>query len=885
VEGDTENCFAGKYTWRSLDKIKLKTEKPIPPEFALRFFRWFCHPKMQDYIEGDLMEVYERRRSAKGKRHADIKFIIDVLLLFRPGIIRPTEGYRNINTYGMLKSYFKVGWRNLTGNNIYSLINIAGLSMGMTVSVLILIFVVHEFSYDKVHKNGDRIFRAEKQFSKDGRHSLYANPQFGPEIKDIDSHVINYVRLFEPGRRVVRSDNRHKFFEDRFIFSDTSYFSIFSFELNKGDRKSLARPNTVIITEEMASKYFGVEEALGKIITYDRDYAFEVVGIAKNPPSNSSLQFDFVASFGSLITMAPYRDIVLNNSSGFPTYLLLASKEDFPIVSRSILKTNYTNSSITYSLAPLFENHFNLNFGDTSNIRYVYIFLSVALLILTLALINYMNLTTAQATTRAKEVGIRKVVGARQRSLSMQFYIESAMTTVISFIVALVMINLLEPVLIRTLQIQIDTSFLRSPLFIGTVGILLVCCIFLSGSYPALVLPRFEPVAVLKGRLSSTHRSGWIKKILTTFQFAISSALIICTVIMDRQLGFLQSREIGLHREQVMAIPIDPLASNSYRAMKTEIQRQTGIAGVTTASIPLFRSNMTGVSLVQSPVSKDKVGAKWFAVDEDFFDVMGIELAETQKGRMTGNHIINETAAEAFGLGDNRLGYDLTMGDPESGIVQGKIAGVVKDFNYQSLRTRIEPLIITIVSDTVSRASSNGTLYIRLRQDSNLAEKISGIKKIYETYSSEAPFTYYFLDDAFNELQKGEVRLSKIFNIFTLVAVFIAGMGLFGMITFTAKGMAKEISIRKIFGASYQNILFLLSKEFFVLVLTGICIGSPIAWSFMRDWLNHFFYQTSMPLTIVFMAGSSVIILSIAIIWMQGARVTANNPIKNLRNE
>lgn len=782
----------------------------------------------------------------------------------------------------MLKNYLKIAFRSLRKNELHTVINILGLSVGIAASILIFIFVAHEFSFDRFHQNGERIYRAEKIFSRDGRHSLYANPEFGPAIKTLDPHVLNYVRLYEPGRKVVKADDNRRFFEDRFIFSDTSYFSIFSFELIKGDRASLTQPNTVIVTEATAAKYFDTSDIIGKTIIYNKIYSFEIVGIAKNPPSNSSLQFDFIGSFSSLLQMPAERDMILNNSSGFPTYLLLRKSEDLASVNQSILKTSYSNEHVRYSLAPFFENHFNPNFGETANTRYVFIFLCVAILILALALINYMNLTTARATTRAKEVGVRKVIGANKKTLSFQFYIESTLATSVGFVLAFVLIELVRPFFINVLQLSVDNSFLTSPLVMVLVASLWLACMIIAGSYPALILSRFKPVDVLKGKFSDVGQGAWIKKTLIAFQFCVLSGLIICTLVMQHQLNFLRSKPIGFDREQVMVVPIDALAPNSYQALKMEVGQQAGVLGVATASMPLFKNSMTGVSLVQSPVSNEKIGAKWIIVDNNFPDVLGISWSQKpETSLLAGNHLINVTAAQAFGVG-RPTGFDLSMGDSHSGVMNGKIVGLVEDFNYQTLRSKIEPLIMTVISDTTSHIPDEATLYIRLSPDSRIAEKISTIKNIYAKYSSETPLTYYFLDDAFDELQKGEERLSKIFKVFTFIAIGIAGLGLFGLIAFTAERRRKEISIRKVLGASLVNILSVLSGELLVLVMIGFLVGAPIAWFVMKEWLSAFFYQAGIPLSFIFLSGATAMILAVAIISMYGIKAALSNPTKHL---
>jgi len=863
--------------------------KYSPPKLPLRFFRWFCHPKLLKYIEGDLMELYEERVKEKGKRRADLKFIVDVLMLFRPGIIRPAEGYQQINNYGMLKSYFKIGLRNLIKDKVYSFINITGLCLGITVSVLILIFVLQEYSYDRFHQHGNEIFRAEKKFSRDGRHSLYANPDFGPTLKEMDPHIVNYVRLYNGGEKVVMSDDKHKFFEERFLFSDTSFFSVFSFEIEKGEKSSLVRPNTLVITEKAAEQYFGTTDVIGKIISYDKSYTFEIVAIAKNPPVNSSLQFDFIASFSSLRLM-PENDLLVNNSSGFPTYIQLAHKEDLPEVEKSILKTTYTNKSIEYSLSPLFENHFNLNFKDATNTRYIFIFLCVGLLVLVLALVNYMSLTTARAATRAKEVGVRKAIGAHPKTLLYQFYIESAITTIIAFLLAIILVSLCIPVLESMMQQQVDIEFLKSPLFVGSAVSILILCIVLAGSYPAIVLPQFKPVDVLRGKFSGKGQGAWIRKGLTVFQFSVSIGLIICTLIMQHQVSYLQSKEIGIQREQVMVVPVDMLPAKSYQSLRGELLKQTGIVSVGMASVPLFKADMSGVSLVTSPITNEKVGTKWIIVDKEFLDVLGIQWqTKPESNVLHGNHIINETAAVAFGS-QNAVDYRFSMGDDHAQVVDSRMVGIVKDFNYQGLRTRIEPLVMTIAKD-ISLTSEEravylrGALYIGMGPQANLSDKVGSIGKLFENFSNDTPYSYYFLDDAFNDLHLGEKRLGHIFIVFTSVALSIAFLGLFGLVTFTTERRTKEISIRKVLGGSITSVWQMLSKDFVVLVTISCAIAIPMSFYLMNEWLQGYEYRTEIPVWIYVAASMGALLVTLLIVSYQVIKAARMNPAKSLRSE
>jgi putative ABC transport system permease protein len=541
---------------------------------------------------------------------------------------------------------------------------------------------------------------------------------------------------------------------------------------------------------------------------------------------------------------------------------------------------------VQYSLAPLFDNHFNLNFGDVSNTRYVFIFICVAFLILALALINYMNLATARSTTRAKEVGIRKVIGASMRTLSIQFYVESAFTAIISFGLALIIMGVLRPFWLDTLQQQVDTSFLASTPFIMTALGLLLLCVFLSGSYPALVLPRFKPAEVLKGKVAAGVRGVLVRKILIVFQFSVSVGLVICTLVMNRQMEYIQQKNIGMNRDQVMAIPIDQLPAKDHRALKDELRRLPNVVGVGDASIPMFKASMSGLALVTSPVSGEKIGTQWIIVDEGFLQALRIEWKmQPDVHLLDGSHIINETAAEEFNLGNRLTDQEIAMGGDAAPRIKGKISGIVKDFNYKTLRSRIEPLIMSVVSDTSAAIGGNSTLYVRINPDSKFDAVVPGIRSTYTKYLGTTPFSYYFLDDAFDDLQKGEKRLSRLFGVFTAVALGIACLGLFGLITFTTEQRTKEISIRKILGATSSQIVSLLSLDLVLLLMISFVVGSPVAWTFMNNWVNNFFYRTNIPIWIIGLSCVLVIVFSVIVISLQGVKVALDNPAKNLKNE
>lgn len=784
----------------------------------------------------------------------------------------------------MLINYLKTALRSLAINKTFSIINIIGLAVGIAVSVLILTVVLHEFSYDHFHTRGSRIFRAEKQFARDGRHSLYANPQFGPVMMSIDPRVENYVRTFNAAGKIVQSDNDHIFFEDQFIFADTSFFSVFSFPLITGNRQSLSRSGTAIVSESIARKYFGTIDAVGRALTFGKEYQLEIVGVAADPPVNSTIQFGVVASFATLMIM-PERDMINNDASGFPTYLLLRDPLDLEQVSKSIEQTNYSNASITYSLAPLFENHFNLNFGSTATTKYAYTFLSIAFLILLLALVNYMNLTTARATSRAKEIGVRKAIGAGRAKISIQFYFESAVTTLISFLFALVLIEAGRPLLTSTLGLQFDTAFLGSAYLYGAIGVLILICIAVAGSYPAIVLSAFRPTEVLKGHFTGSGRGAWFRKSLTVFQFSISVCLGVCAVIMNQQVSFMSSLNTGIDREQVLVIPVTTLSPSQRRTLKNELINKSGIEAVAMASVPLYRNQTNGVSLVTSPITDQKIGVKWVIADNDFVKTLGIPFDEVPVSTGNTYHVLNKSAAEAFGISDGQDDNSISMGGDHVPIISGKIGGILPDFNYESPRNQIQPLLLSVVPDSSAYMGDNPTMYVRLRKGSTPAAMLTAVRGSYDKFSDGSPFTYFFLEDAFNEQQVSEARLNTMFAIFTAIALAIACLGLFGLITFSSERRRKELSIRKLLGASVTSLVALISSDLVMLLLLSVAIGVPVALYLSNEWLRDFFYQAGISSVDVVWPVAATFVISLAVMCLQAIRIATDNPARNLKNE
>lgn len=780
----------------------------------------------------------------------------------------------------MIRNYILVAFRNLVGHKLFAIINILGLSLGVAVTVLIMLFVVHDMRYDAFHKNAARIFKMRAELSYGGQtiNTASMSAGFGPLLADMMTEVRSVVRMREPGRVVVHSDPEHKFFEDQFIFADSSFFSVFSFEILEGSRKSLSRPGVVFITPEIKQKYFGSDPALGQVLTYQNDLDLEVAGIVASPPSNSSLKFDFIASFSSLGMLSDKDELEQYkfNKAGlgaYPTFLLLNSAGSAKALAKAIPEIARTSANVKYYLDPFR--------GDGANTGYLRIFASIAALVLILALVNYMNLTTARATTRAKEVGVRKVIGASSMAISYQFYIESALLTIFSFIIAYGLVTSSLPYFQSVVGRSIDAQFLSSPVFLATVALLLIVCIVLAGSYPAVVLARFHPVGVMKGRGSSTG-SGWLRKGLTVFQFAVSVALTVCSLVIHGQLEFLRNRKIGMNKDQVMVINLEGIGP-SFPAFRNEVASLTGVRDVGQASVSLFKDRGTAGIFSKTPKMDEEVFINVMTVDPGFFRTLDIQWhTQLNDSIRPGDLIINESALDKLRITGENIGEELMLGGETRAIT-----GVVKDFNYASLKEKINGLVM-YVADPLKVTESfgdRGALYLRLSTGQDLFQMLDQVKSLYNKHHPIAPFEYYFLDEAFNNLFLTEDRLATFFNSFTFLAVCIACLGLFGVVTFTTERRKKEIGIRTVFGASVRQILSLITREFAWIVTVGVLLAMPLAWMAMDVWLRDFPYRIRLSAGMFIIGGAGFVALSLMTIWAQAGKAAKANPAKSLRTE
>ncbi|HZY36310.1 MAG TPA: ABC transporter permease [Mucilaginibacter sp.] len=802
--------------------------------------------------------------------------------------------HEKLNRNFMFRNYFKIAWRNLARQKLFSLINISGLAVGLAVCMLIMIYVAHEHSYDRFHKNADRIFKPSGQMKMNGNTFGIDQMSYvsGPIIKQSLAVVAGYMRTTHYVTSVVLVSNPsrpdQKFAENNLLFADAGFFNFFSFKLLSGrPAQVLSKPFSVVISQDMAKKYFGDENPVGKTLTIKTDsaYTYQVTGVAENCPSNSSIEYNFVASNSGFVTTKAAKDYLGDQKLGggtFDVFLLLRHRSDTAALTKGLrsLNTDITpKAQIDFSLLPLAGLH--LKTPDDTNIKCLTVFPLVALLILLLALVNYMSLSTARATLRAKEIGVRKISGASRKSVALQFYIESAVFATLSFLLGYLLCYFFKPVFFNVLQLKIDDSFLFSPLMLSLLCGLLLVTIVVSGSYPSLVLSAFKPVVTLKGKMGKQSGGVLIRKIFTTLQFSISVALIICGIVIDRQLYFFRHTDTGVDRDNVVMIPVGSNFKN-YPAFNHDIRTLAGVSAVSTSRYGMFSYyDMIGIP---GKTKDESVMLPSLDVDQDFFQLTELKwkyapLPHDNLG--VGNKIVlNELAVEKLHLPTNPLGSYI----PGCKTI---VAGVVKNFNFGSLEDPIQPLGLWVLTDTAKFWKTEGGcfLFARIKPRTNLPTLLGAMQMIYKKYDADTPFNYTFMDDAFNARYKAEDRLASIFSIFTVITIVLAGMGLFGLAAFTIEQRTKEIGIRKVLGASISSINGLLSKDFLKLVLLSILIASPIAWYAMHNWLQGFAYRISIQWWMFAGAGLLAVVVAVITISYHAIKAAVVNPVNSLRSE
>jgi putative ABC transport system permease protein len=806
----------------------------------------------------------------------------------------------------MLGNYLLLALRVIRRNKLYSLINVGCLAIGIAVAMTVMVYVLHEHSYDGWHKNAGRIFAAHTSVSFGPMsEEMQLSYPAGVLIRQTDPAVEAMVRTFAAyegldlqNPELPATEFREK---EGFCFADSNFFSFFSFRLLQGEAtKVLARPFTVVLTDKAAKRLFGTADPIGHTVLMDDKYRLEVTGIAADLPSNSSIHFDLVASLATMEAMEKFKFYLRDqqvHSGDFDTWLLLRDTRDADKVERNLAQLSMKREEKALQQAdngsgPADNHHFVLQrltdthmTGDAaaSRKRYMRIFMLVSGLILLLALVNYMSLATARSSTRAKEVGVRKVMGAGRSRLAKQFYVESGVFALLSFLLAIPLFLIFRAYFFGPIEAPIDSSFLTEPLVVGSFAGLLVLVILVSGSYPALVLSGFRPVAVLYGKMSRQLGGERVRKGFIVLQFTISMGLVIGSFVVGKQLHYLRHVDTGMDRENVVMLPFGSTMSH-YAAYQQEVALLPAVREVATTYYKLF-SGPTFAQLVKLSGSAP-IQLNGAIADSGFIRLLGLKWKEAPRDRnwFGRDHLVlNEAAVNKFKLGMPAIGKTIMVDDR---VVT--VAGVLKDFNFWSLHAGVQPYSVIVKADVQKEWNSSwqgGCLYVKIGDHINLPTVMDAIKKIYKKYDHRTEFDFQFLEDAFNDDYKLEEHLEDVVNLATGITVLIACLGLFGLATFSAQQRMREIGIRKVLGASVASIGALLSKDFLRPVLLAIGIACPVSWWVMHKWLEDFAYRTGLSWWVFGSAGFGLVLVALGTVLSRSLRAAQVNPVENLRAE
>jgi putative ABC transport system permease protein len=890
----------------------LKDKNTTPPKPFLNFFRWFCHPRMQDYIEGDLMEVYGVRLKTLGKRKADWKFIGDVLLLFRPGIIKPMEGHQNLNNYGMLKNYFKIGWRSLTKQKMYSAIKIGGFALGIAACLLIGLYIKDELSYDQHYANGKNLYRVIG-IIKEGNglnKSIFFPAPMGKALVEDYPEVVkagryNAGELFGAGNNEVRpGDQIENSYDQGFVYFDQELVNMLELPFVHGSAKrALEEPNSIVLTKRKAEKYFPNQNPVGKTIIVNNkiDKPYTVGGVIEDFKSTSHIQFDFlIGTKGLEFWKEEQRDW---GASNYAVYVQLNEGTDITQLerkmSKGILEKYFIPMMIEggmsvadahkfiddrearLELQPVSRIHLysaDVHDGLThSDIRFVWLFAAIAGLILIIAVINFVNLSTAKSANRAKEVGLRKVVGSSGSNIIQQFLTESVLFSVLSFIVGIVLAFFLLPyfnVLSAKSLVFPWNNWTFLPIIIGASLIIGL----LAGIYPSFYLSSFQPIQVLKGAISKGSKSSPLRSVLVVFQFTISVVLIVGTSIIYQQMEFILNKKIGFDKDQVLIIQGAGTLGDQAASFKTELLKTAQVKSVTISDYLPIRGTKRNQNEFWNEGKKGQdnaMAAQIWKVDQDYISTLGMKVVEGRNFQIdmatdSSAIIVNEAMAKEIGgvvVGKHIEGYRDTY----------TVIGIVEDFHYESMKENIRPLCFTL---------GNSPSIISLKVNSQyMSEVIESTTEVWKKFAPHQPIRFSFLDDSYAAMYADVQRMGRIFTTFAVLAIVVACLGLFALSAFMIEQRTKEIGIRLVMGASIKSIFHLLTFNFVKLVLVAIAIAVPLSWYLMQKWLQDFAYRTEITWTVFALAGTIAILIALVTISYQAIRAGLVNPVKSLRSE
>ena len=890
----------------------MKNDTNTPPKLPLRFFRWYCHPDYREDLEGDLLERFEHRLKAKGLGTAKWSLYKEVMQLFRPGIIRSLGADQTLNHYGMLKNYFKMAWRNLLRYKMYSAIKVSSLSIGVAACLLITLYVKHELSYDQHFPDHDRIFRVLFEYNYQGESGFDVASQ-APLARTLKEHFpeveqagrLNPYAFFGVGgNEIRRTGSPRGMHQKHTAYLDQELLEVFQPRMIEGDlHTALVEPRTMVISKSKADLYFPGENALGKTLVLDnKDKAPYVIGgVMEDFPANSHLDYDFLLTLAEKEFWTDEQTEWVNTN--YLTYLKLKPNSNVqafedklstilqqycaPVLAQELeLEVAAIKDNFKFHLQPIRDVHLkSTHTGEAGggDIKVVGLFAAIAIFILCLACINFVNLSTAKSANRAKEVGLRKTMGSFRIHLIIQFLSESILLSVVASLIGVLLawwflpyFNLLAA---KALLFPWDSPWfiLSIPLFILGVG-------FVSGMYPALYLSAFQPIQALKGTSGRGAKNVTLRNGLVVFQFGVSIVLIISTIVIHQQTGFILNSKVGFEKDQVILIQGTHTLGDQVQPFKNEL---LGLPGVQNASVGDYLP-ITGNEVKRNGVGfwkeakKDEgmvIGQLW-QIDEDYVETMGMKILKGQDFADRENNnlekaIINETLAQKLGL-DHPIGQRMEKGGGDGGNTL-EIVGMVEDFNFQSFKEGIKGVCMII---------GNSPYMVSVKANTaDMPQLIRSIETTWNKFSPKQSLRYEFLDDRF-EMMYGDIqRMKRVFFTFAVFAIIVACLGLFALSAFIAEQRNKEMSIRKVLGASVSNIFRLLTFNFIKLILFSMLVAVPVGGYLMQKWLEDYVYKIDLAWWFFGVAGVMVMAIALITISTQALKVSFANPVDSLKNE
>ncbi len=812
----------------------------------------------------------------------------------------------------MFKNYFKIAWRNLVKNKTFSFINIIGLASGLACFILIALYVADELSYDRFNEKAGRIYRINSDivFGGNKLHLAVASDPMGATLKKDYPQVEEYVRFFNSsGSKLVKKGNEY-IRENNVTHADSTLFDVFTLPVISGDAKTaLNEPNTVVISESAAKKYFSTADAVGKNIETDDNgnTLYKVTAVMKDIPHNSHFNFDMIFSMDNVryqwgnflshnhqtyLLLRPgtdYKEFEKNFKQVINKYVVTQAAQFMNI--KSMDEFEKAGNKLEYSLMPLTDIHLRSDrvpeMGVNGNIQYVYIFSAVALFVLILACINFMNLSTARSASRAKEVGIRKVVGSEKKSLIRQFLIESILTTVISTVLAIGIAWLCLSWFNNLSAKELHISDLLQPEYLAFLIALPLVVGLLAGTYPAFVLSSFNPIVVLKGKLSGGLKRSALRNVLVVGQFTASIFLIAATIIVFRQLNYIQTKKLGFSKDQMLIVNGTGALGNNREAFKNEVAKLSGVKGATYAGyLPVagYSRNDVSFSTDAAMSSTNSVNMQVWNIDHNYIPLMEMEIVKGRNfskdfGTDSNATIVNETAAKLLGW-DEPIGkklYTFFQDGFGNNLISREVIGVVKNFHFESMKENIGPLCFRLADNSWATAFKVNTTDIK--------QLVSNVESKWKSMAPGMPFSYQFMDDSFDNMYRVEQRTGKLGLTLAVIAILIACLGLFGLATYTAEQRVKEIGVRKVLGATISNIITMLSKDFMILVLIASALAIPLAWWAMNRWLQDFAYRIDIGWWIFIAAGVIALLIALITVSSQAIKAALANPVKSLRTE